>query len=81
MNHSHTYIALASVLLIGALTGATFQAKHDAYELDFVRWAEGHRIPECPEDAVLIGRGQFNDGTWTRYACGPALDDLGTSTR
>jgi hypothetical protein len=32
-------------------------------------------LPACPEDAVLVGVGDFDAGRWTAYACGPALDD------
>jgi hypothetical protein len=38
-------------------------------------WAEAHRIPECQEDAVLIGAGAFDRGTWEHYVCGPSVDD------
>jgi hypothetical protein len=34
-------------------------------------------IPACPEDAVLIGEGDFVAGRWSSYVCGPAADDLG----
>ena len=29
----------------------------------------------CPEDSVLVGEGQYSEGRWTRYVCGPARDD------
>ena len=32
-------------------------------------------LPRCTEDAVLVGIGDFEDGRWTAYACGPAVDD------
>ena len=32
-------------------------------------------IPTCPEDSVLVGTGNFYDGHWTNYACGPSVDD------
>lgn len=32
-------------------------------------------VPRCPEDAVLVGLGEFEGGRWTTYRCGPALDD------
>ena len=32
-------------------------------------------MPRCPEDAVLVGVGSFDDGRWTEYQCGPAVDD------
>ena len=36
-----------------------------------------HRIvPACQEDSVLIGAGQFENGRWDYYECGPAVDDL-----
>ena len=33
------------------------------------------RIPQCYEDAVLVGIGDFDNGRWDTYVCGPALDD------
>lgn len=33
------------------------------------------RMPACPEDAVLVGVGSFDNGRWTEYTCGPAVDD------
>ena len=30
----------------------------------------------CPEDAVLVGEGQYEDGRFERYVCGPAADDF-----
>jgi hypothetical protein len=33
-------------------------------------------LPRCQEDAVLIGRGDFDDGRWSAYECGPAVDDF-----
>ena len=32
-------------------------------------------IPQCPEDAVLVGVGEFESGRWAAYECGPAVDD------
>ena len=32
-------------------------------------------VPRCFEDSVLIGTGQFSQGRWTHYVCGPAVDD------
>ena len=34
-------------------------------------------FPRCQEDAVIIGQGDFDDGRWEYYTCGPALDDYG----
>jgi hypothetical protein len=34
------------------------------------------QMPRCPEDAVLVGVGDFSNGTWQGYECGPALDDF-----
>lgn len=33
-------------------------------------------IPRCPEDATIIGFGEYEDGRWDHYSCGPALDEL-----
>lgn len=32
-------------------------------------------LPTCPEDAVLVGTGQFESGRWEHYECGPAVDN------
>lgn len=36
---------------------------------------QGPLIADCPEDSLLRGTGQFEDGQWTSYVCGPAVDD------
>ena len=33
-------------------------------------------IPQCHEDAVIVGIGDFENGRWTEYICGPSLDDF-----
>ena len=33
-------------------------------------------IPQCHEDAVIVGIGDFEDGKWSEYVCGPSLDDF-----
>jgi len=33
-------------------------------------------VPACQEDQSLIGAGDFRDGRWDAYVCGPAVDDL-----
>lgn len=35
-------------------------------------------VPTCSEDAVLVGCGDFENGRWTYYICGPAVDDFAT---
>ena len=32
-------------------------------------------MPRCQEDVVIIGYGQFDNGIWSDYGCGPAVDD------
>ena len=40
-------------------------------------FALGYRqMPRCQEDAVVIGIGSFDAGRWSRYECGPAVDDF-----
>ena len=34
-------------------------------------------VSRCQEDVTLIGQGDFVDGQWSYYVCGPALDDFG----
>ena len=38
-------------------------------------WPSQPVIPQCPEDAVLVGSGRFESGRYTEYQCGPAVDD------
>lgn len=33
-------------------------------------------MPQCREDAVVVGVGDFDDGRWSEYVCGPAFDDF-----
>lgn len=44
-------------------------------ELRYYQWASEHRIPSCPEDATLTGKGEFENGVWFYYQCGPSVDD------
>lgn len=32
-------------------------------------------LPQCQEDVVLVGIGDFEHGRWTSYECGPTVDD------
>lgn len=34
-----------------------------------------NEMPRCPEDAVLIGAGNFEDGRWDYLLCGPPKDN------
>ena len=34
------------------------------------------QMPQCQEDAVLVGRGDYIEGRWEYLTCGPALDDF-----
>lgn len=36
-------------------------------------------VPKCPEDSMIVGQGDFHDGRWERYTCGPAADSVVTS--
>ena len=33
-------------------------------------------VPRCAEDTVVVGQGDFEEGRWSYYICGPALDDF-----
>lgn len=33
-------------------------------------------MPSCPEDAAIVGSGDYANGYWTHYDC-IAVDDLG----
>ena len=66
---------MLKTLLILLLSAALLLAASEIKDLQYYQWASEHRIPECPEDAVLVGQGQFDNGTWYYYKCGPAVDD------
>jgi hypothetical protein len=59
-----TIIAVAVGLLLGFSAGLTTT---NALAPD---------IPRCQEDQVLVGVGYFDEGLWSDYACGPAVDDI-----
>lgn len=60
MNDRLCYVAAALALL---------------FALGFMA-GQADAIPTCPEDAVLVGVGDFESGRWDRYTCGPARDDF-----
>lgn len=33
-------------------------------------------LPQCPEDEAIRGTGEFDNGRWSSYECGPAWDDF-----
>jgi hypothetical protein len=37
--------------------------------------AQTPAIERCAEDVVLVGTGDYEDGRYDRYVCGPAMDD------
>ena len=32
-------------------------------------------MPYCSEDEAIMGIGEFENGRWSAYVCGPALDN------
>jgi len=32
-------------------------------------------LPYCNEDEAIMGIGEFENGRWSAYVCGPALDN------
>lgn len=70
MNKARDILLAVFVLLTLVLAG-------QVRDLQYYQWAEGHRIPECPEDSLLLGTGDFGPGGWDYYECGPAVDDFG----
>jgi len=62
MNKSMLYL-LVVLIIAGLLMGLV--------------WASTLRPANpCYEDSVLIGMGSFENGRWTFYVCGPAIDDF-----
>lgn len=33
-------------------------------------------VPRCQEDTFILGTGDFSQGRWSLYICGPAVDDF-----
>ncbi len=40
-----------------------------------IKITQRYPMPKCQEDAVLVGIGNFYQGRWSSYICGPAVDD------
>lgn len=37
----------------------------------------GTVVPRCPEDAVILGAGEYHpNGFWDYYICGPSVDGV-----
>jgi len=74
--------AMLAAVVITLLAGSNVRMRA---ELDNVKlfkdlymqlaWSQ-RRIPEtCQEDAVLLGTGDFENGQFEAYRCGPSADD------
>lgn len=59
------------VVIVGAVIIALVAT---AFNVD--RELKHRSVPQCQEDVVLVGVGDFNKGRWTSYECGPAVDDF-----
>jgi hypothetical protein len=66
---------IAAALLGAAIGTAVFVAQ------DGVEQATAPVIPQCVEDAVLVGKAgsEFEGGRYTEYECGPSMDDYDAS--
>ncbi len=67
-------LLIAMIVLFSAFIGFIF-GTHSAP----VERTQSIRVwgpPHCQEDEVLVGVGDFSDGRWAEYICGPALDDF-----
>ena len=62
-------------ILIAVLMFLAIYLGSRVYDLQYKAWGEARRIPECQEDATLIGHGDFQAGQWDYYLCGPSVDD------
>lgn len=60
-------ITLVGLLLIGLLVTTVAGMSDDLANFE---------LPRCQEDQVLVGEGNFEDGYWEGYVCGPTLDDV-----
>ncbi|MCG8431039.1 MAG: hypothetical protein MJA29_07690 [Candidatus Omnitrophica bacterium] len=61
-------VLVSLLLIVTVITGglATYIAV-EAYQ--------AIQYPVCQEDQVLVGYGDFNNGHWDTYICGPAVDN------
>ena len=60
---------LLITILLAVLLGISFLRIR---ELEYIASV---RLPPCQEDAILLGWGEFEDGYWQYYGCGPSVDD------
>ena len=58
------------------LVGALLVSVLLAVLLVVMAWDGSAVYPQCQEDNVLVGRGDFSSGRWESYVCGPTEDDL-----
>ena len=62
-------------LFIALLVLLLLIAWGEVRDVRYYKWVADHRIPECVEDAVLVGTGDYDGGVWEYYRCGPSFDD------
>jgi len=55
---------LVGLIIIGLLVGVVYLI------------TSTRTVPQCAEDVFILGVGDFVEGRWSSYVCGPALDDL-----
>lgn len=88
MNTQEKIMYICAMLVILTLTvslaytyNAYVEAEQGRQELGQALYglmgAYNSRVPQCAEDVVLVGQGEFENGQWQYYTCGPALDDFG----
>jgi hypothetical protein len=61
-------LAILSLLAIAGGWVATEPKQQDAVE-------RVRPFPRCAENSTIVGRGEFDEGYWEWYECGPTLDD------
>ena len=64
---------MKTLLILLLITALLFAGA--VYEASYHQRLSHRSIPKCQEDAVLVGAGEFENGTWDYYQCGPAFDD------
>jgi len=66
---SRNDLAPPSTVRMLSETGLWLVTQHD----------EPQHVPTCPEDSFILGVGSYDTvngvGLWSRYVCGPAIDD------
>lgn len=66
---------LLAALIVWLAVDTSAQIQILERDLDFAEEVINQQVPDCSEDTVFLGAGDYEDGRWDYLICGPAVDD------